>query len=233
MKLLDKQSLMQQKSTERKLEIDEAVKLAKKVDALRETSASEESRLLKFRQESLKQTKLEIDGLIAQKTELEGKVSTLEAQRTELLKPLDAEWVKVQEKQAKLSELEGLLEKETLKLVNAEIEIESRLRELKTEESRIKDKEKATDDNYSDSLSDRFDAGKILIAAKELESEIKWVANIKNAELLVRENSVAIRERNTEIRTESLEKREIEQNNRERAINDKYETLQRTIKRLK
>ena len=70
MKLLDKQEITRQKSLERKLEVEEGIKLAKRVDTLRELSSKEQTSLSKFRDESLAQIRKEIDSLITERNNL-------------------------------------------------------------------------------------------------------------------------------------------------------------------
>lgn len=54
MRLLHKQDIDTSKADERKREIDEAVKLARKIDFLRKTLADEEARLYRWRDETMK-----------------------------------------------------------------------------------------------------------------------------------------------------------------------------------
>lgn len=77
MKLLSREDIAKQKSSERKSEVDEGIKLARKIDVLRETASNEETKLSKFRAEGLKQLKEDIDGLMSLKTALERDVQTL------------------------------------------------------------------------------------------------------------------------------------------------------------
>jgi hypothetical protein len=70
MKLLEKNEISKIKGIERKMEIDEGIKLAKRVDTLRELSAKEQTSLSKFRDESLKQIRIEIDSLITERNNL-------------------------------------------------------------------------------------------------------------------------------------------------------------------
>lgn len=70
MKLLDKKTISQQRSNERKMEIDEGIKLAKKIDTLRETASKEEQNLANFRQASLDVIHTEIRTLTDEKHKL-------------------------------------------------------------------------------------------------------------------------------------------------------------------
>lgn len=70
MKLLSKIEINTLKSVERKKEIDEGVKLAKKVDTLREVASKEESNLRKFRIETLAIIQSEINLKIKERDSL-------------------------------------------------------------------------------------------------------------------------------------------------------------------
>lgn len=77
MKLLDKVQISNLKVNERRRDVDEGVKLAKKIDLLRETASAEESRLAKFRTETLRLIKEDIDKLIAERDKLKDEVNNL------------------------------------------------------------------------------------------------------------------------------------------------------------
>lgn len=79
-KLLKKEDIQQDYALERKLQIDEGMKLATKIDTLRKTLATEEERLRIFRESTLKAIQAEIDPLILKKQQLEQEVRALQEQ---------------------------------------------------------------------------------------------------------------------------------------------------------
>lgn len=89
-KLLPKQEFAQLKSEERKREIDEGIKLAEKVDLLRETAAQEGANLAKFRIESLKVIKEEIDKLISEKDILKKEIAELIKEKIDLKSQIES-----------------------------------------------------------------------------------------------------------------------------------------------
>lgn len=95
MKLLDKQDIQKRKATERKSEVDEGMKLARKVDELRRAGAEEESKLSAFRLMSLKAIQAEIDDRIAARdmlsAEIEGKRAWLK-DVNELISKIKTTW---------------------------------------------------------------------------------------------------------------------------------------------
>lgn len=78
MKLLSKNEVQGLQTKERGVEIGEGLKLARKIDVLRETAAKEESNLAKFRMETLRIIRGEIDGQIRVKTALIQEIAELE-----------------------------------------------------------------------------------------------------------------------------------------------------------
>lgn len=80
MKLLKKEDIQQDYALERKLQIDEGMKLANRIDGLRKTLAAEEQRLKTFREGTLKAIHAEIAPLILQKQELEKEIKALQEQ---------------------------------------------------------------------------------------------------------------------------------------------------------
>lgn len=81
MKLLDKKIIQQSRTSERKMEIDEGAKLARKIDTLRETASSEEARLAKFRDRNLDILRTQIQALVDEKNKLIEEVDSLKKER--------------------------------------------------------------------------------------------------------------------------------------------------------
>lgn len=78
MRLLDKKEITADSALERKRQIDEGLRLAKRIDALRQTELEEQAKLGKFRTETLKILKEEVDMLQAKKKALLKEIETLE-----------------------------------------------------------------------------------------------------------------------------------------------------------
>lgn len=105
MKLLSKQEVMIEKSQQLKMDIDEGVKLAQKIDLLRETASSEETRLNKFREESLHRMKMEIQFLLDEKNALLKEVTALREEKQALTERLKKTYQIEQEYQSLLEEI--------------------------------------------------------------------------------------------------------------------------------
>lgn len=144
MKLLDKKVIAEQKSSERKREVEEGMKLAKSVDALRTTHAEEQQKLKKFRDETLKLIKVEIGDLEKVRESLKKEIVVLEEKKKKAQAPIDLsnEWKKTEIVKRELFDLrQELNNKETL-LISKEIlfhDLEKREKSLIEDEKKAKE----------------------------------------------------------------------------------------------
>ena len=132
MKLLPKTKIASLKSDSRKLDIDEGVKLAKTVDALRQAKATEEANLAKFRDASLKEVQSQINEKVKELDKLKTEIIGKREERMALEAPIDLtnEWKEVNALKVDLQSREtDIISKEIL------------LHEVKTLEKSVKEKE--------------------------------------------------------------------------------------------
>ena len=106
MKLLNRQEIESKRNSERQTLIDEGLKLAKKVDVLRETAAKEEENLAKFREGSLAQLREDIQKLIDIKNALEASVASLKEEKEVMFKEVERreQAVTIRERENRLQE---------------------------------------------------------------------------------------------------------------------------------
>lgn len=233
MKLLDKQEVNRLKGVERKLEVDEGVKLAKKVDALRELAAKEQTNLTKFRESSLAIVKAEIDEAIKKRDALRENIEVLTRQQQELRIPLDNEWNRVKLLSRELDKRAIELDEFNAVLTENEEFYFKRVEMLENDKQRIENLEYEVEGQV-ELAREASDHAKATIAnAKQIEAQAKEKFENVTKTLTAREIAIAIREREIGIKEEQITKQTLVLTNRERAINDKYETLLRTQKRLK
>lgn len=228
MKLLDKKVIDSQKALERKIEIDEGVKLAKKVDTLRETIATEEKRLADFRIESLKTIQTEIRSYTDKRDTLANEIKSLEKIRIELQKPLDKEWDRVNKTREQV-ELEKAEIAQKLEAVDSQIKTQkTKLNNLELAETKIEILRKLKEDELNEAkllkketkaIRDKF--------KKDFEEQTNKLEKRKQ-EVIALEMELSSQARGIINRQELLDRRESDLNLQERAIKDKYETLLRT-----
>jgi exonuclease SbcC len=115
MRLLPKKEIKSAADEIRKREIEEGHKLAKQIAGIRQTKAEEEISLEKFRSETLKNIKAELEPLQRELEDTKKELEEARKIRTELLTPLDAEWEKVKKAKAEVErELEEALRASTM-----------------------------------------------------------------------------------------------------------------------
>lgn len=146
MKLLEKREIDKLKAIDRRKEIDEGIKLARKVDTLRELSAKEETNLLKFRDESIKKVKEEINILIAEKEALLNDPTLLKKEKvlSQVKVELENSFKKLNKEKRAVEELRrSILDKET-NLIARESQIDISFKEFFDRNEKIKEKENLT-----------------------------------------------------------------------------------------
>ncbi len=233
MKLLSKQEVSQQKAIERKLEIDEGGKIAKRVDTLRRTYSEEEAKLLKFRDQSLAQLRKDIGDLDNQKAALEITIVELETKRAELKKPLTQEWKKLEEEIGRLKELDNDLEEKKESLLQIEIDLSNREKELSLEQERIDDQKVVVARSIQNSEAKETLAFNTLLDAQKQKEAIDKTLEIRREEIAKERADLEVEKRDTKNLKKVLENKAKELEDREKRINDKYETLLRTQERIK
>lgn len=230
MKLLSKNEIHQKKSLERKSEIDEGAKLARRIDGLRKTLADEELRLYTFRDESVKLVKSEIDSFVHEKTALCDEIHVLRLEREELRIPLDAEWTRIRVSSMELIGISNDLAQKTTLLDTQFREIHEREVQLKRDRMLLDQIEVSINDKNLKADECLKKAKKILEEAEKNKAEKYRDSELVREGLLDREALVAVREREVKIKDERLIQTEKDLNHKERFINDKYATLLRAEK---
>ena len=200
MKLLDKNAIVALKGKERKMEIDEGVKLAKKIDLLRETSSQEEARLAQFRTESLKKVKEDIEFLTFNRDDLKNQIKVLSEERRILQVPLDAEWEKVNRHSSDLLQRETDLEAEMKSIKNIKQEIEKQVEEIKMEKERVEDLKERTNNKLTEVDLHSKEVEKIMEDTKRSSNETLKALLAFQDELGQKENEIAYRE--TDVRNQ-------------------------------
>lgn len=232
MRLLDKRVLNGSVAQERKRQIDSGVELAKKVDVLRETKLKEEAQLAQFRSESIARTQEEIDAKIKEKNSLESKIEDRKRELLKLREPLDAEWGEVNSKirgvnalSLSLNQMQGELERGIALNIRRE-------RENEEEKERIAEERERSVQALIEADLSKKEASALLSKARTKSDNLVKTAENKDNLASQREVEVADRERSVEKELKRLKVIEKEQKRKDREIKDKYETLQRDIKRM-
>lgn len=186
-RILSKREIDAAKGRERQREIEEGKKLAGSVDMLRETRATEETKLAEYRIKALSAIQDEIDPKIAERDELNTEIRIKKAEREALIQPLTAKWDEVIAKEGEVKAKDESVQQAEAQLklsIAANIQRE-RVNELERE--RAKDaRERAT--------QELIQSQKLHTEAQEINIEAKKKDAIMNAALALREETVAKRE---------------------------------------
>lgn len=231
MRLMAKSDIDKAKAAAQRQSIDEGLKLAKRVDALREVSAAEEASLERFRSETLKVIHAEITEVTEKRDTLKKEVADLEALKVELQKPLDEEWVRLysyeqvvmlREDDVKVKEMEVL--GKLTEADNLRIEAQKHLLESETAHhlSLIKLKEASTKEG--EAFATFKEADKKLVEAERIRAKADSEFTAKEKELADREQRVIMAEANLKTRNKEL-------TNAEKRLRDREAMLERNLKR--
>lgn len=233
MKLMPKSEVEKAKSAEQKQAVDEGMKLARRIDNLREIAASEEVSLENFRRTTVERIHEEISTETGKRDALRTEVATLERRRKEAIKPLDEEWEalrvakeELEREGAALGEREFAIRKMEQHTFDTKSETDGILARAKTKDelsnTRLHEAEKAAKDAES----------ALAHAVVVHDEALAYEAKIKEA-VTHRENIVLAREIDATIRGKELLAREIALADGWILLRDREALLERTIKRSK
>lgn len=233
MKLHSPRTIQTNLNDERKQDIDNGLKLARKVDALREDLSKEEQKrdlFINANTTELQKRLGELSSTIAIK---EKEVEVLEDKKRELMKPLTLEWDKLKEQQKELEEKEIDLNnlKSTLTLLQGELD--RRSKELSIDESRHEELKKEINIQVEKVSNASLEAQNTLIQAREEEKRILSIARIKEGNVVKKEKELSLRESAIVSRESQLSKEEKEIINEKIRLADMRRTLERAISKYK
>lgn len=233
MKLLAKRDIDIQKSLDRQREIDEGVKLSRRVDALRRTQVEEEASLERFRAASVSKIHEEILRESNVRDALHTEVVRLEARREEALRPLDREMQLIATEKKELSEIGDVLFSRQAAIEKRETELALLERSVRDEEQRAKAMSREVADTLADAQEQKESALIAHTAAKRTLESVQTFKEVMEREIKERDAVCAARERDVSIREEWLasDREALELEKAQTA--DLRATLERAIKRLK
>lgn len=233
MKLLAKRDIDIQKSLDRQREIDEGVKLSRRVDALRRTQVEEEASLERFRAASVSKIHEEILRESNVRDALHTEVVRLEARREEALRPLDREMQLIATEKKELSEIGDVLFSRQAAIEKRETELALLERSVRDEEQRAKAMSREVADTLADAQEQKESALIAHTAAKRTLESVQTFKEVMEREIKERDAVCAARERDVSIREEWLasDREALELEKVQTA--DLRATLERAIKRLK
>ena len=203
MRLLQKSAVIQAKAVDRQREVDEGAKLAKRVDSLRQLSATEEKNLLDFRDKTMAAVREEIAPIHYEKQVLLQDIEGLKVQKKLLLQPLDEKWEEVSNAQKICDDWEQELTAREDAIARKEDNISIFKASLDKKAQNITASEEVIKEAIAVATKMADDAKEVLAKARNDAQSIQMQSETVVASLLERENLVAIRERDVQTVKES------------------------------
>lgn len=231
MKLLKKNEASKEIVLARKMQTDEGLAIATKIDSLRASLNDLEVQHLHFAQNKETELQQRLGGLTKQIKELKAEITLLESKRIELLKPLDAEWSVLKEERKNLTLEKSEFDTKYLALQEATVEVNNKNIDLDSQMAIFIHRIKETDATNRKAKDNLDKSVLILKSAQEDKSCIEEYTAQKKSALLTREANIASKERE-----QSIEKARISQewdriNKQTILLVDREATLDREIKR--
>lgn len=232
-KLLQKQEINRLQAQEKSFAIEEGVKLAKRVDTLREIAAQEEASLASFRASTVKAIQEEI--------------KKAENERDEAFRDAKNARDEIENSKKALAETETRLIQYESDLQNREIVLQKRTSALDTLAIKTEKTKKENDSinyklkntwailtEYGKNVMHLYSEAKVVLqnALKQADSVQLLVVEVEN-ELKTRDIAVASRERDVMIKEERIQQTVQDLRVKERQLHDRELTLERDIARLK
>lgn len=233
MKLLPKKQVQSLVEDQRRVQIDEGVTLARKVDALREKLADlqqQHSLFVMGMEDNLKERTKKLFEIIQEK---ETEIKLLEVKRQELLKPLDIAWKTVEIRETELNNLKADLETDLANLNRKEQGIDKKNNEAKTILNHIKVRERELERTFDKAEQLKIEAEKIYLQKVNDKEKQDKKFDERNRALDLAESAVKSYEFTLSQRQEQIEMREKENEAETIRLKDKELTLERAFNRIR
>ncbi len=232
MKLLPKSDVLAARADEQRRKADEGARIARRVDAVRETLLTEEAKLEEFRRRKVAEIDADIASRRSEREGLKAEVSRLTRERKALLEPLDRERAEVADAKEKAR-------------ADAS-EARDRLAEAHREQRSAREAVKKSSDALARALAKEGARREAMLAADadaeaarghlemaaRVEAGVREMAEKLRAELASRDAECAARERGVTMRETSLQSAEAELAKGWRLLGDREAKLGRSITRL-
>lgn len=199
MKLLKKSAVSSELAQQKKNQIDEGVRIASKVDALRQSLASLESQEREFISGMQSRLRAETDHLHREIESLKSEILSLEEKRALLLIPLDAERESVRSAKSENDSLRSKIDAGLRRISDKESKMDLISKESRSRLSNIKVRERELEKTIARAIENVDKAGIERSESERIKAESESHYMAKNKEFLAREAAIASREREIEI----------------------------------
>ena len=231
MKLLKRAEVASQAAELKRQQVSEGMELVERVNALRKALADLQQQQRNFVEASKEELKRETTELFGQKESLKAEVISLTTVREELKKPLIKEWNELKANQDKFAKEKSEVSTRVEKLEKDEVKVKYLMAQKESSLQKALEAEQQVNERNKQAERDRISAEEVLKTSQNVAKGIYERVAEREKEIARKEEKVNFDLQANEHVKEINERKEKELNIRERQINDKYATLQRTIKR--
>jgi hypothetical protein len=233
MKLANPRTIQTTINEERRMDIDNGIKIARRVDNLRETLSVLETRHALFNEATTKELREMTENLNEEILAKELIIADLERKKAKLLLPVTLKWDDVNAKEQEL-----IKEKEKLislrnELTDYKQELDSREKQLSLDEENYTNLKKEIDIQADKVSNSSLEAQNTLLNARELERATKLLLKEEKAKIDKKSKQIELREENVVTRELQLEKEEKEIIKTKLQLADQRATLERAMSRIK
>lgn len=233
MRLLPKSEVVKAKAAAQKRDIDEGVKIARRVDNLREVAAQEEESLEKFRREAVAKIHADIEKAQSELGTLQKEIRDTKRDREQDKRKREAEWQAIAKAQEALVKQGEEANAKTATADEAERGARRAVKQAADYLARAATKDGEAHNRLVEATRARKEAKAALANSEKVEAKtLKWAA-AKEAELAHREQQVEGHERGLILREAKLDEGTAELANGWRLLNDRIALHERNIKRAK
>lgn len=231
-KLLAKSEVDRLKASEQRVAVEEGLKVARRVDRLREVSADTEAAYKKFRDESIAKINEEIAYKQEERAKVTAEVNEATALRDRLQKPLDDEWVAVRIAKREADERAEKQDARQHLLDDREREVELTEKKVIGIVARATTREEASTTSLRDASAALNKANLAQASAERIKEDALKYSKKVNEELMHRDAMASSRERSATIKEQDLVAREKALADGWKLLDDRTALFERTIKRV-
>jgi chromosome segregation ATPase len=233
MRLLSKKIIQEQVAEQKRQQILDGVKVATKVDKLREEFAQLQRQRLDFLEGNKRALEEELQPLYTKLENLKGQVKQLAEERKELKKPLDDEWKLLEETKVIFKSQQEEFNKKEMDLEDIKVFLNNRQEEVEANLAKQKSLLKETEYNANKSREDKDESEKNLRIVNDRAYKIEKQIADRLAEVQEKEKLALFNLKAAEQVKAMNETKEKELKDKEKKVKDLYDTLARNYERLK
>lgn len=232
-KLLEKSKLNELKARDRAIEVREGVKLAERVDGLRNLYSKTQEDLENYKVATLAQIGQEINDLTVKKEELIGLVRNLRSEYDVMLPEVSTKRGELFQFEKKLTTWENKLVKREERSALMEIDVAEAIEKSENARTRSEDNERITTNLLIQANKNKESSESILKTTKNIQERVLLEKRQAEKELELRQLSIKTKEREISNKEIQLMKLEKDLNDEMVKVADQRATLERSLNRLK